>query len=72
MYGKNASKFEHHKDWSHVLLDDSIVRMLAARYRPFPGRAYAYCRSVLPWMENLKRQNLISGDGTRRRRLRGR
>ncbi|KAG2438586.1 hypothetical protein HXX76_005136 [Chlamydomonas incerta] len=72
LYGKNVSKFEHHKDWSHVLLDDSIVRMLAARYRPFPGRAYAYCRSVLPWMQNLKKQNLISGEYRRRTRLRGR
>ncbi|GFR42280.1 hypothetical protein Agub_g3178 [Astrephomene gubernaculifera] len=47
--GRNMTKFEHHKDLSHVLMDDSIVQMLAGKYRPYPGKQFTYCRSVLPW-----------------------
>ena len=57
MHGKNTTKFEHHKDWSHVLLDDSIVRMLGNRYRTFPGKQYAYCRLVLPWFTPSRKNN---------------
>lgn len=48
--GRNATKFEHHKDWSHVLMDESIVQMLANRYRHVPGKQYTHCRLSLPWL----------------------
>ncbi|GIL49886.1 hypothetical protein Vafri_6197 [Volvox africanus] len=59
-HGRNTTKFEHHKDWSHVLLDDSIVSMLAKRYRHVPGRQYVHCRMTLPW---LTRPQSGSGSG---------
>ncbi|EFJ52772.1 hypothetical protein VOLCADRAFT_127353 [Volvox carteri f. nagariensis] len=68
MHGKNASKFEHHKDWSHVLLDDSVVRMLANRYRPFPGKQYTYCRRTLPWFATKTTQATVATTTTTQRR----
>ncbi|KAG2500253.1 hypothetical protein HYH03_001831 [Edaphochlamys debaryana] len=42
--GKNLTKFEHHKNYSHVLLDEAVVHMLADKYDPHPGKQYTYCR----------------------------
>ncbi|PNH10680.1 Glycosyltransferase-like protein LARGE2, partial [Tetrabaena socialis] len=60
---RNLTKFEHHKEYSHTLMDDSIVHMLVKKYRQHPGKQYAYCRSVLPWLASARKQHRLKQAG---------